>query len=57
MLATHVNEILKLRRAITVDTAKHLAIYFGMAAMYWVSLQVSYDLSRHKIEPVQAIIF
>jgi plasmid maintenance system antidote protein VapI len=56
MLAAHVNEILKLRRTITADTAKHLAAYFGMAAMYWVSLQVSYDLSRHKIEPVQAII-
>ena len=55
MPATRVSEILKFRRSITVDTAKRLAVYFGTSEMYWMNLQVSYDLSRHEIEPIEAL--
>ena len=55
MPATRVSEIIKLRRGITVDTAKRLAAYFGTSDMYWMNLQVSYDLSQHEIEPIKAL--
>ena len=55
MPATRVSEILKLRRGVSVDTAKRLAAYLGTSEMYWMNLQVSYDLSRHEIEPIEAL--
>ena len=32
------------KRAITVDTAMRLARYFGTSALYWLNLQMAYDL-------------
>jgi antitoxin HigA-1 len=32
------------QRAISVDTAMHLARYFGISAAVWLRLQVCYDL-------------
>jgi addiction module HigA family antidote len=39
-----VNDIVRERRAITADTAMHLARYFGTSAKLWMGLQAEYDL-------------
>ena len=41
-----VNELIRGRRAITPDTAVRLAIYFGNDAMFWMQLQVAWDLNE-----------
>ena len=51
---TRIHEIAKERRAVTADTAKRLARYFGGDAASWLALQASYDLktlpTRDEIE-------
>ena len=50
------NEIVRGRRAITIDTALRLARHFGTTPEFWINLQARYDLDvadrtvRHKIE-------
>jgi addiction module HigA family antidote len=39
-----VSQIIRGKRAITVDTAMRLARYFGTSAVVWLRLQVRYDL-------------
>ncbi len=39
-----VNELVNGRRAITPDTAVRLALYFGNDAMFWMHLQVAWDM-------------
>jgi antitoxin HigA-1 len=39
-----VNDIVRGRRAITADTALHLARYFGTTPQFWINLQSNYDL-------------
>lgn len=39
-----VNDIIHGRRAITVDTALRLAIYFGTSPEFWLNLQNRHDL-------------
>jgi len=39
-----VNELVNGRRAITPDTAVRLALYFGNDAMFWMHLQVAWDV-------------
>jgi addiction module HigA family antidote len=39
-----VNEIVRAKRAITVDTALRLGAYFGTTAEFWINLQARYDL-------------
>jgi len=39
-----VNELVNGRRAITADTAVRLALYFGNDAMFWMHLQVAWDM-------------
>lgn len=39
-----VNELVNGRRAITPDTAVRLAFYFGNDAMFWIHLQVAWDM-------------
>jgi addiction module HigA family antidote len=41
---TRIAEILHERRAITTDTALRLGRYFKTAAVFWMNLQVRYDL-------------
>ena len=38
------NNIVRGRRAVTVDTALRLARYFGMTAEFWINLQARHDL-------------
>ncbi len=42
--AQRVNEIIRGKRAITVDTALRLAKYFGTTPQFWLNLQSHYDL-------------
>ena len=39
-----VNEFVNGRRAITPDTAVRLALYFGNDAVFWMHLQVAWDM-------------
>lgn len=39
-----INEIVRCRRGITVDTAVRLARYFGTDAQSWMNLQDRYEL-------------
>lgn len=40
-----INEIVHGTRAITPDTALRLSRYFGTTAMFWMNLQMKYDLT------------
>jgi addiction module HigA family antidote len=42
--ATRLNDIVRGRRGITVDTALRLARYMGTSAEFWLGLQLEYDL-------------
>lgn len=41
-----INEIVLGKRAITADTALRLGRYFGNSPIYWMHLQVEYDLEQ-----------
>ena|SRR5215831_9504449 len=41
---TRVNDVVRGRRAITVDTALRLSRYFGTTPQFWMNLQANYDL-------------
>lgn len=43
---TRISEILRGKRKITHDTALRLSRIFGNAPMYWMGLQIDYDLHR-----------
>lgn len=43
--ATRIGDILKLRRAVTPETALRLARYLGGSPKIWLSLQMMYDLA------------
>ena len=42
--AQRINEIVREKRAITVDTALRLARYFHTTPRFWLNLQMHYDL-------------
>jgi len=44
-----INEIIKGKRAITVDTALRLALFFDMSSSFWLRLQKDYELDVAKI--------
>lgn len=50
-----INEIIKGKRAITVDTALRLALFFNMSASFWLGLQTDYELDMSKTELAQRI--
>ncbi|MFZ2736869.1 MAG: HigA family addiction module antitoxin [Burkholderiaceae bacterium] len=43
--APRINEIVRERRAITVDTALRLGKYFGTSAEFWLGMQTDYDMA------------
>ncbi len=43
--APRINDIVRERRAVTVDTALRLGKYFGTSAEFWVGLQTDYDMA------------
>ena len=44
-----INEIIKQMRAISVDTALRLALFFNMSPSFWLGLQMDYDLDIAKL--------
>lgn len=42
--APRIHEIVRGRRAVTLDTALRLARYFGTTPQFWLNLQTAYDL-------------
>ncbi len=47
--APRINDIVRERRAVTVDTALRLAQYFGSSAEFWLGLQTDYDMAHARI--------
>jgi antitoxin HigA-1 len=47
--APRINDILRERRAVTVDTALRLAKYFGTSAEFWMGLQTDFDMATARI--------
>lgn len=43
--APRINDIVRERRAVTVDTALRLAKFFGNSAEFWMGLQTDYDMA------------
>lgn len=43
--APRINDIVRERRAITVDTALRLSRFFGVSAEFWSGLQTDYDMA------------
>jgi addiction module HigA family antidote len=52
---TRIAEIVHQRRAITTDTALRLARYFQTAPVFWMNLQVRYDLEVAEDEQADKI--
>ncbi|MCI5131124.1 MAG: addiction module antidote protein, HigA family [Candidatus Electrothrix sp. EH2] len=42
--ASRINDVVRQKRGISIDTALRLARYFNTTAQFWMNLQVSYDL-------------
>ncbi|NCP04589.1 MAG: HigA family addiction module antidote protein [Deltaproteobacteria bacterium] len=42
--APRINDVVREKRGVSVDTALRLARYFGTTAQFWMNLQTSYDL-------------
>jgi len=40
-----INQIVRCKRSLTVDTALRLSIYFGNSPQFWMGLQMDYDLA------------
>ena len=50
-----INDIVRERRAISVDTALRLAKFFGTSAEFWLGLQTDYDMALAR-EPMPDVI-
>lgn len=42
--APRINDVVRQKRAVSIDTALRLARYFDTTAQFWLNLQTSYDL-------------
>ncbi len=53
--APRINDVVREKRGISVDTALRLARYFNTTAQFWMNLQTSYDLkvAQQTIEMIQ----
>ncbi len=53
--APRINDIVRERRAVTVDTALRLGKYFGTSAEFWVGLQTDYDMALARASMAQVL--
>ncbi len=62
--APRINDVVREKRGISVDTALRLARYFSTTAQFWLNLQTSYDLKKasksmeaiqREVLPLQAV--
>ncbi len=42
--AYRINDVVRQKRGVSIDTALRLARYFNTTAQFWMNLQISYDL-------------
>ena len=42
--ASRINDVVRQKRGVSIDTALRLARYFNTTAQFWLNLQISYDL-------------
>ena len=42
--APRINDVVRQKRGVSIDTALRLARYFNTTAQFWMNLQTSYDL-------------
>ncbi len=63
--APRINDVVRQKRGVSIDTALRLARYFNTTAQFWMNLQISYDLKIAKqnitniedeIIPLQTVI-
>jgi len=47
--APRINDVIRERRAVTVDTALRLAKYFGTSAEFWTALQTGFDMATARV--------
>jgi addiction module HigA family antidote len=47
--APRINEVVRERRAVTVDTALRLAQYFGTSAEFWLGMQTDFDMAKARV--------
>ena len=46
--APRINDVVREKRSVSVDTALRLSRYFNTTAQFWMNLQTSYDLKMAK---------
>jgi len=53
--APRINDVVREKRGISVDTALRLARYFNTTAQFWMNLQTSYDIkvAQQNMETIQ----
>ena len=53
--APRINDIVRERRAVTVDTALRMAKYFGTSAEFWMGLQTDFDMATARATMADAL--
>jgi len=51
--APRINDVVRERRGISVDTALRLARFFGTTPKFWLNLQTSFDLKTANAKSVE----
>lgn len=56
--APRINDVVRQKRGVSIDTALRLARYFNTTAQFWMNMQTSYNLkiARHNITKIEAEI-
>lgn len=52
--ANRITQLLKGQRAVTADTARRLAQFFGTTPQYWMNLQMIFEIDRDSLEQSKA---
>ena len=53
--APRINDVVRERRTVTVDTALRLAKYYGTSAEFWTGLQADFDLATARATMVDVL--
>ncbi len=46
--ASRINDVIRQKRGVSIDTALRLGRYFNTTPQFWMNLQISYDLKNAK---------
>ncbi len=52
---SRVDNLVHERRGVGADTVLRLGLYFSMSAEFWMNLQAAYDLSKARMEKLDAM--